>query len=607
VIFAYDSDIVTNPSVQRAESSLAEVLQSEGAMVKTIRLPGGPNGSKTGLDDFLAANGAESLQQLIDKATTVDPGPNVPLDNPHRLAGEFIQSLGERVLRYYMGEFLEYRDGAYYPLSDECLHSEITRWVDAEFLRINRKELALWLERKTKGTLSKGERQPKVRAITTAVVNNVLQAIKGLKLLPDSIKPPAWIDGRSGPNPAKILSMRNGLLNLDAAIANSPECLLPATPSFFTRTALPFDFDPNAAKPCGWLRFIGTVWPTDQESVATLQEWLGYLLAQDTRQEKILLVIGPKRSGKGTISKILRELVGEFNSVNPTLGSLSGNFGLEPLLGKSVAIVSDARLSGRADEAIIVENLLSISGNDPQTVARKHRSSVNGRLPVRFVILSNELPRLKDKSGALPGRFIILRMVHSFFGKEDTGLFDKLLPELPGILLWSIEGWKRLLERGHFVQPEYAAGLVNDLSNLSSPIKSFITSQCMVGQGEGFLVKTADLFDAWCSWCERQKHKSPGTEEAFGASVRAVVPELERKQRRESGARQWVYAGIRLRRLGEDEAHEPSSVTSDTSAVTGKYAPLVTTEVLNRTGDISTVTSVTSKPQKLQQLNALMN
>ena len=53
-----------------------------------------------------------------------------------------------------------------------------------------------------------------------------------------------------------------------------------------------------------------------------LQEWVGYLLTQDTRQHKILLIVGPPRSGKGTIGRVLRELLGHENVVGPTLSSL---------------------------------------------------------------------------------------------------------------------------------------------------------------------------------------------------------------------------------------------------------------------------------------------
>src|SRR5262249_54382452 len=151
------------------------------------------------------------------------------------------------------------------------------------------------------------------------------------------------------------------------SIIDGKRARLQPTPRFFSPNVLEYDFNPSAPAPGEWLRFLGRLWPDDPQSVETLAEWFGYCLTADTRQQKILFVVGPKRSGKGTIARVLRSLVGEDNVAGPTLSSLSGNFGLMPLLGKPVAIISDARLSGRTDTAAVVEQLLAISGEDART------------------------------------------------------------------------------------------------------------------------------------------------------------------------------------------------------------------------------------------------
>ena len=106
----------------------------------------------------------------------------------------------------------------------------------------------------------------------------------------------------------------------------------------------------------------------------------------------------------------------------PTLSSLAQNFGLAPLIGKPLAIISDARLGGRADVQVVVERLLSITGEDWLSIDRKFLPAWNGQLPTRFVILTNELPKLGDASGAIASRFIVLRLIQSFYGQEDQSL-----------------------------------------------------------------------------------------------------------------------------------------------------------------------------------------
>src|SRR5205823_3068327 len=136
----------------------------------------------------------------------------------------------------------------------------------------------------------------------------------------------------------------------------------------------------------------------------------------------------------------------------------------------------------RSDAAVVVERLLSISGEDPQTIDRKNLEPVTLKLPVRFVIMTNELPRLNDPSGALVGRLVVLRQTESWYGREDTNLTDKLMTELPSILRWSITGWGRLYGRGHFIEPDSGRNIVRDLEDLSSPIGAFIRECCNVGQ-----------------------------------------------------------------------------------------------------------------------------
>jgi putative DNA primase/helicase len=87
----------------------------------------------------------------------------------------------------------------------------------------------------------------------------------------------------------------------------------------------------------------------------------------------------PRRSGKGTIARVLTALLGRDSVVSPTLASLQTPFGLAPLIGKPLAIISDARLGSRSDQAAITERLLSISGEDGLTIDRKFMPSWTGR------------------------------------------------------------------------------------------------------------------------------------------------------------------------------------------------------------------------------------
>ena len=355
-----------------------------------------------------------------------DLTPNEAADDPHRLArlyiGERCQHADGLKLRYYRDEWNRWEGSTYRSLPDKELRAELTASAKAEMDRLNL--LAQKLAEADKPA-------PTVRKVTGRLIADVAHALASLTVLPSRIEAPSWL-GTDGPFPAaEILACRNGLVHLPSLVAGKQH-FTPPTPRFFSPNCLDFDFNVAAPKPDAWLRFLNDLWPDDPKSIDTLQEWMGYLLTPDTRQQKILLMVGPKRSGKGTIARVLRGLVGVDNVACPTLSSLGTNFGLWPLLGKTVAMIQDARLGSRTDTAAVAERLLSISGEDAQTIDRKFLPPVSVKLYSRFMLLTNELPKLADASGALPGRMILLRLSQSWYGSEDTTLTDRLLAELSG-------------------------------------------------------------------------------------------------------------------------------------------------------------------------------
>src|SRR5262249_30849542 len=147
-----------------------------------------------------------------------------------------------------------------------------------------------------------------------------------------------------------------------------------------------------APPPVEWLKFLGEVFPDDQPSIDCLQEWFGYLVTSDTSQQKILGLLGATRGGKGTVTRVIQRLVGDRGYVAPRIDSFGSQFGLAGMIGKSVAVIPDARVGAKTDRAALTERLLSISGEDTQTVPRKFLGDWVGRLGVRLVYVSNVLP-----------------------------------------------------------------------------------------------------------------------------------------------------------------------------------------------------------------------
>lgn len=295
--------------------------------------------------------------------------------DPRRTAKQFIAlhftAAGTGTLRHHHDEFHIWNGAAYLRAPDDALKARLYDF------------LARCQYRNPQGDLRRVK--PNIK-----MVANVLEALRAVAWLDHTVVAPSWLmEMPHGPSADEITACANGLLYLPSLE------LLPHTPAFFTHNALDFAYEARAPRPQQWLDFLHQLWPDDEASIGTLQEIFGLTLTDDMRHQKAFLIVGPKRSGKSTIAKVLSRLIGIDNVVSPTLAGLSATFGLQALIDKRLAIIADARLSGRADQAAIAERLLSITGEDIVTVNRKHLSDWTGQLRVRYAA---------SRGNARPGR-----------------------------------------------------------------------------------------------------------------------------------------------------------------------------------------------------------
>jgi putative DNA primase/helicase len=421
---------------------------------------------------------------------------------------------GNLIVRWWRGDFYSWTGERWRELTTASLRAEVyCALAPAVYMKDN--TLVPWEPNRRK-------------------VGDVLEALQALMHLDERVDPPEWIEGS---DEGEVIPVRNGLLRVMGRRLN------PHTPRLFNLTALSYPYSADAPKPRRWLRFLNQLWPEDDDSIALLQEFFGYVISADTDQHKIALMVGPPRSGKGTITRVLTGLVGVDAVAAPTLASLSTQFGLQPLIGKTLAAVGDVRL-GR-DTYTVTERLLSISGEDSLTVDRKYRAPWTGRLGVRFLLASNELPRLGDASGALASRFIVLQLTRSWLGHEDLSLSRALETELDAILNWSLDGLSRLRAQRRFTAPKSSVEALTTLEDLSSPIRQFVREETITGAGNE--VPVDDLYSRFRSWCLGQGRDRVPSKQVFGRDLRAALPGVGITQPRDGERRLRVYRGIRLR------------------------------------------------------------
>ncbi|MCM1975336.1 phage/plasmid primase, P4 family [Streptomyces sp. G1] len=451
------------------------------------------------------------------------PPPSNPLAVARRLLPDWQTEDGRLVCRRWRASWMRWTGTCWRELDEDQMRASMyTRLEHAVYMTLgkdNKSEVHEWAPTKQK-------------------IGNLLDALGAITLLPTDVDAPAWLDGNGQPcdqDDGPIVACENGLLRI------RDRALLPHGPGFFNLVSVPFAYAPRATAPT-WQRFLAQIWPEDPDAITALQEWFGYVLSGRTDQQKILLIVGPSRSGKGTIARVLKELVGRENLAGPTLAGLGTNFGLSTLIGKPLAVISDARLSGN-DNSQVVERLLTISGEDTIDIDRKYRAVWTGKLPTRLVILSNELPHFGDSSGVIARRFVLLNMRVSWLGKEDPTLFDRLTAEMPGILNWALEGLARLQRTGRITEPASSRDAVTTMQDTASPTSAFIRERCTTGPTCSVPVDA--LWTDWREWAEDNGVR-PGTKQVFGRNLLSVIPQLTLTRPRDGESRVRTYTGVAL-------------------------------------------------------------
>src|SRR5262249_25475584 len=156
-----------------------------------------------------------------------------------------------------------------------------------------------------------------------------------------------------------------------------------------------------------------------------------------------------------------------------------------------------------------------------------------------------------DTSGALASRFIVLMMTVSFYGVENIRLTEELCEEIAGIFNWSLDGLRRLRERGYFQPPAASTEAGQALEDPASPVGAFVRESCETGAK--LEVEVGELYQAYKQWCE-EHGQHVVSRQVLGRDLRAVRPEVRIRQLRQNDRRRH-YMGIGLSRESRATIH----------------------------------------------------
>ena len=499
------------------------------AINKAPKRPGRP---KADIRRYL---GDEYLDNAIETAIKKFGGKGlgpVVSDRDHMSRARRFREVDHPQLQHYRDDFMDFDAGAYRIIDDGSINTDV--WTFLDKARASR-------------TASRSkDAKPEIVPFQPDKnsVSETMAALKAVVHLNPELDAPCWLNGRDDLAPDALIAFPNGLLDL------RDDKFHPVDKKFFTTAALGFDYVASAPEPVKWKKFLAQIFEGEDqdEQIAGLQEMFGYMLTDDVSQEKAFLLLGPRRSGKGTMLAVLRKLLSKSSVIGPSLKSLGTNFGLQSMIAKQLAIIDDLRVGAPKDQDVLIENVLKITGRGLFTIDRKYKAHWTGTLLVKLLLVSNLLPKLGDDSAALASRFISFTTRVSFYGRENPTLLEnELAPELAGIFHWALEGLRRLRKRGYLLETNESENTRERLANLGSPARAFLAECCELDLKAH--TEKDDLYRAWCDYQE-SNNTHPGSKEKFFAALYAAGGGMIKDGRpRDKVTHKQIYAVIGLRLL----------------------------------------------------------
>lgn len=268
-------------------------------------------------------------------------------------------------------------------------------------------------------------------------------------------------------SPANYIAFRNGIYDIDR------DELQGFTPEIIITNRIPFDYDPDAYSEITD-RTLNKLACGDANVRALLEECIGYCFYRRNELRKSFILTGEKENGKSTFLSMVEHLLGECNVATLDLKDLGDRFKTAQLVGKLANIGDDIGDEFIANPAVFKK---LCSGN-PITVERKGSDPFDFSNYSKLLFSANNIPRIKDKSGAVISRLVIIPFDARFTPQDpdfDPYIKYKLIQDEPMRYLIKIglEGLKRILQNRRFTTSSKVQTALEEYEENNNPILLF--------------------------------------------------------------------------------------------------------------------------------------
>lgn len=269
---------------------------------------------------------------------------------------------------------------------------------------------------------------------------------------------------------ARYIAFRNGVYNL----ATSE--LLPFSPEMVVTNRIPWNYREDAYSEVAD-RVLDKMACQDSEIRALLEECMGYCFYRRNEMSKAFILTGEKSNGKSTFLEMMKNVLGSENVSSLDLAELDERFSIAEMSGKLANVgddISDEFLQGRS----IATFKKIVSGNSVK--AEFKGQDVFFFSPyVKLLFSANNIPRTKDKTGAVLRRLVIIPF-NAVFSESDADYDPYIIYKLKEqdvmeyLITIGVAALKKVIERRGFTSSEKVSSAIKEYETDNNPVLLFL-------------------------------------------------------------------------------------------------------------------------------------
>ena len=295
--------------------------------------------------------------------------------------------------------------------------------------------------------------------------------------------------------PAHLIAFRNGIYDI------RKDELQPFSPSVVITNRIPWDYNPNAYSELAD-KTLDKIACHDEQVRTILEECIGSCFYRSNKLGggKAFILTGEGSNGKSTFISMVQHLLNEDNIAALDLKELDQKFQNTALFGKLANLGDDI-----SDEFIVNASIFKkfVTGERVQ-VQNKGEKPFDFNNYAKFLFSANNIPRIKDKTGAVLRRLIIVPF-NASFSKNDPDYDDHITYKLQEqevmeyMIVLGLAALKRVLNGG-FTESAKVQEQLKEYEETNNPILGFFEEV----EFEGFQIENEQsdkVFKRYKEYC----------------------------------------------------------------------------------------------------------